>query len=59
MSKEKQNKQTDIDIPTSFRENVLNDPEYKRYCEYYNFTDIDSDKCIMGFYMWKSFGMGI
>ena len=41
------------------REGVLNDPEYKRYCDYYKFTDIESDKNIMGFCIWKSFGSSI
>lgn len=41
------------------RDGVLNDPEYKRYCDYYEFTDIKSDKCIMGFCIWKSFGSSI
>ena len=41
------------------RDGVLNNPEYKRYCDYYKFTDIESDKNIMGFYIWKSFGSSI
>jgi len=41
------------------RDGVLNDPEYKRYCDYYKFTDIESDKNIMGFCIWKSFGSSI
>jgi len=41
------------------RDCVMNDPEYKRYCDYYKFTDIESDKNIMGFCVWKSFGSSI
>ena len=41
------------------RDGVLNDPEYKRYCDYYKFTDVKSDKNIMGFCIWKSFGSSI
>jgi hypothetical protein len=41
------------------RDGVLNNPEYKRYCDYYKFIDTESDKCIMGFCIWKSFGNSI
>jgi len=46
-------------LSTVVREGVINDPEYKRYCDYYKFTDVDSDKNIMGFCLWKSFGSSI
>lgn len=43
----------------SVRNNVLKDPEYKQYCEFYKFTDINSDKNIMGFCIWKSLGISL
>lgn len=41
------------------RNEVMKCPEYKRYCEHYKFTDFESDKNIMGFCIWKSFGMSL
>lgn len=30
--------------------------EYRNYCNIYNIEDTESQKSIMGFYLWKSFG---
>lgn len=35
------------------RTQILNDPEFKRYCEYYDFKDMEEDKKIMSFVIWK------
>jgi len=65
MSKENETSNTDKAmqyeplLTAVVRDGVLNDPEYKRYCDYYKFTDIESDKNIMGFCIWKSFGSSI
>ena len=44
---------------TDLFNNILKDPEYKKYCNYYNFTDIESDKNMKAFIIWKSFGMNL
>lgn len=41
------------------RNGVLNNPEYKKYCDYYKIKNINTDKTIMGFCVWKSFGMRV
>ena len=46
-------------ITDEVSEGVLNDPEYKRYCDYYGFTDVESKKNTIGFCIWKGFGLTI
>ena len=59
VSKKPQGNEVNTLLTAVVRDGVLNDPEYKRYCDYYNFTDIESDKNIMGFCIWKSFGSSL
>lgn len=41
------------------KKNVLNDPEYKRYCKYYFIEEVEDEKNIIMFLTWKCLGMSL
>lgn len=43
-------------IDPKLKEKVLNDPEYKRYCELFEVNNPKDDNSVMSFGIWKLFG---
>jgi hypothetical protein len=46
-------------LPDTICDEILKDPEYIKYCNYYNILLVNDKKSMMGFCVWKSFGLNI
>lgn len=44
-----------IKLSKELCDNVLNDPDYIKYCKYYEFVNIDNDDTMKGYFLWKQF----